>query len=280
MTWAIDHPQRHRRFSPFGRGRRVEALPTAGVRAFARPLGAGGVGVWVVLLAAWAGIAVFVGPLFDFRPTTTNAWDWTMQNWLLHLVPGAVGVFAGLVMLGTIGASGAGKRGGLGIGALLTMAAGAWLVVGPAAYRWFESSAAFAPTGSPRNDFINQIGANLGPGVLLAILGGMALKAGIANPRVVLEHEGDAGMAPAAPTEASAGAGPGPMMAGTAMGTGSAGAAGSDTAAGSHFAGEAASSVPGAGTPGAGEPGAAGPPTGTMPRTEAGSSNPPTAGEA
>ena len=276
MTWAIDHPQRHRRFGRFGRGRRVESLPTAGVRAFARPLGAGGVGVWTLLLAAWAGISVFVGPLFDFRPTTTNAWEWTMQNWLLHLVPGAVGVFAGLVMLGTIGARGAVRRGGLGIGALLTMAAGAWLVIGPAAYRWFESAAAFAPTGIPRNDFVNQIGANLGPGVLLAILGGMALKAGIANPRVVLEHEGDAGVAPAAPTPASAGAGP--MMAGTAMGTAAAGTGtvGADTSAGTSAAGGGLSSP--AETPAPGQPNTAGPPTGTMPRTEAGSSKPPTPG--
>jgi hypothetical protein len=196
MTWAIEHPQRHRRFGRFGRDRQIEAAP-AGVRAWARPLGAGGVGVWTLLLGAWAGIAVFVGPLFGYRPTTSSAWDWTTQNWLLHLVPGAVAVFAGLMMLGTIGARGAARRSGISMASLMTMAAGAWLVIGPSAYRWFHSAAAFAATGSARSDFINQIGANLGPGVLLAILGGMALKAGIANPRVVLEHEGDAAAAPA-----------------------------------------------------------------------------------
>ena len=209
MTWAIDHRERHRRFSPFGRFgrvRRVETLPT-GVRAWARPLGAGGVGLATLLLGAWAGISVFVGPQFNFRPTSSSAWEWTMQNWLLHLVPGAVAVFAGLVMLGTIGARGAGRRGGLGVASILTMAAGAWLVIGPSAYHWFQSAGAFALTDSARNDFINQVGANLGPGILLAILGGMAFKAGIANPRVVVDHVGEAGVAPGSAAVAPAGAG-------------------------------------------------------------------------
>jgi hypothetical protein len=175
----------------------METMPAEGIRAWARPLGAGGVGMWTLLLAAWGGISVFVGPLFDYRPTTTDAWHWSMQNWLLHLVPGAVGVFAGLMMLGTIGVRGAARRGGVGFGSLLTMAAGAWFVIGPAAYRWFESASPFAQTLSARSDFVNQIGSNLGPGVLLAILGGMALKAGIANPQVVLERDGESGLAPA-----------------------------------------------------------------------------------
>ena len=186
MTWTIEHPQRHRRF---GRNRGTETLPLAGVRARVRPLGAAGVGLWTLLLAAWGGISVFVGPLFCYRPTSSSAWDWTMQNWLLHLVPGAVGVFAGLVMLATIGSRGAARRGVLGLASLLTVAAGAWFVIGPAAYRWFESAAAFAQTGIARDDFVNQLGSNLGPGVLLAVLGGMALKAGTANPQVVLERD-------------------------------------------------------------------------------------------
>lgn len=189
MTWTIEQTQRHRRFV---RNRRMETLPAVGVRAWARPLGAAGVGLWTLLLAAWGGISVFVGPLFGYRPTSSSAWDWTMQNWLLHLVPGAVGVFAGLVMLGTMGSRGEGRRGVLGLASLLTVAAGAWFVIGPAAYHWFESTAAFAQAGSARRDFLNQLGSNLGPGVLLAVLGGMALKAGTANPKVVLERDGEA----------------------------------------------------------------------------------------
>jgi len=202
MALAIDRPDRRRRFI-FGRNRGVAPAPAVAAEtrteARVRPLGAGGVGFWTVLLAAWAGIVVFVGPLFGYHPTSGSAWDWTTQNWLLHALPGAVGVAAGLMMLGTIGARGAGRRGGLGLASLLTMAAGAWLVVGPAAYRMIESGSPYAQPASTNSDFLHQIGANLGPGVLLLILAGMALKAGIANPRVVYEPVGQ----PAAPAAAA-----------------------------------------------------------------------------
>jgi hypothetical protein len=158
-----------------------------------------------VLFAAWGGISAFVGPVFGYRPTTFHAWQWVTQNWLLHLVPGAVGVVAGLMMLSMVSNRG-GRRGGLGLAALMAMAAGAWFVIGPAAWRMFESGTPFAPNASANMNFLNQVGANLGPGVLLAILGGMALKAGIANPRVLLDEEPVAAGGPATTGYVPAGA--------------------------------------------------------------------------
>ena len=159
----------------------------AGAAARVHPLGAGGVGFWTLLLAAWGGISVFVGPVFGYHPTSMESWDWTTQNWLLHAVPGAVGVLAGLMMLGTIGARGFGRRSGISLAALMALAAGAWFVVGPVAYRLFASGNAFAQPATPWQNFWHQVGANLGPGVLLLMLGGMALKAGTAMPRIVYE---------------------------------------------------------------------------------------------
>ncbi len=177
MTWAISHPRRHQQV------RRAEVVvPRAGTRAFVRPIGVTGIGFLTVLFAAWGGICVFVGPLFGYKPTSTEAWQWTMQNWLLHLVPGVVGVLAGLMMLSMVSSRG-GRRGGLGLAALMAMAAGIWFVIGPATWPLFESSAPYAQATSANMDFLNQLGANLGPGLLLAILGGMAFKAGIAKPR-------------------------------------------------------------------------------------------------
>jgi len=163
-------------------------VPRAGTRAFVRPIGVAGIGLLTVIFAAWGGICVFVGPLFGYTPTSTQAWQWTMQNWLLHLVPGAVGVFAGLMMLGLVSARGA-RRSGVELAALLSMAAGIWFVIGPAVWPMFESSSPYAQATSANMDFLNQLGANLGPGLLLAILGGMAFKAGIAKPRVMLDEE-------------------------------------------------------------------------------------------
>lgn len=237
MALAIEHPRRHRFF---GRRRAADApaVAPAGTAARVSPLGAGGVGMWTVLLAAWGGIAVFVGPLFGYHPTSGTAWDWSRPNWLLHAIPGAVGVLAGLMLLGMIGARGVGRRSGISFAALLAMAAGAWFVIGPAAYRMmFSSGSAYSQTSSATDNFLHQIGANLGPGALLLVLAGMALKAGIANPRVVYEPVG--AVAPAGRTAASDTAAERPVADGTTRmstaGTGTGTATGA--ASGSHFAG-------------------------------------------
>lgn len=200
MALAMEHPRRHRFF---GRNRPVDApAAPAGTEARVHPLGAGGAGMWTVLLAAWGGIAVFVGPLFGYHPTSSTAWDWSRPNWLLHAIPGAVGVLAGLMLLGMIGARGVGRRSGISLASLLAMAAGGWFVIGPAAYRMlFSTGNAYSQTMSASDNFLHQVGANLGPGALLLILGGMALKAGIANPRVVYEPLG--AVAPAGATAAA-----------------------------------------------------------------------------
>lgn len=232
MAWALEHPRRHRFF---GRGRVAEpAVAPTGTHARVYPLGAGGVGLWTLLLAAWAGISVFVGPLFGWHPTSLTAWDWTTQNWLLHLVPGAVGVFAGLMMLGMIGARGIGRRSGISLASLLAMGAGAWLIIGPVAYHIFESGYGYSQGASATSNFLHQIGANLGPGVLLLILGGMAFKAATAVPRIVYEPVD--GVAPVAATGAGTTAAAGrPVGEGTTRmaATGTPGT----TAEGSHFAG-------------------------------------------
>jgi hypothetical protein len=177
MTFAIGHPRRHHWWS------RSEAAPGR-VPATARPLAVGGIGVLAVLLAAWGGIAAFVGPEFGYQPTSSQSWSWTTPNWLLHLVPGAVGVAAGMVMLALVAGRGSWRRRGLGLAGLAMLAAGAWFVTGPAAWPLFESSQPYASAASTNMGFLNQLGANLGPGILLAVLAGMALKAGLVNPTV------------------------------------------------------------------------------------------------
>jgi hypothetical protein len=130
-----------------------------------------------MLLAASGGIAAFVGPEFGYRPTTTSSWQWTTTNWLLHLVPGAVGVAGGLLIVSRAPRR-AGSRGLQWLGALATIVAGAWFVLGPSAWPIFESSPAYHAALSARAEFLNHLGANLGPGFLLGVLGGMALKTG------------------------------------------------------------------------------------------------------
>jgi hypothetical protein len=172
----------------------------SGARAIVRPIGAAEVGLLAALVGAWGALSVFVGPIFGYQPTSATSWDWTMQNWLLHLVPGAVAVFAGVIILVNSPARRVIGRGPLALGSLLLVAAGSWFVLGPVAWPIFESSPPFATGVDATTNFVNQLGSSLGPGLLLAMLGGMAMKAGIARPAVEL---GEAAPATAAPVVAA-----------------------------------------------------------------------------
>ncbi|MGI8491885.1 MAG: hypothetical protein ACR2NJ_03865 [Acidimicrobiales bacterium] len=134
------------------------------------------VGLVTLLAAAWGAVSVFIGPLFDYRPTSSSSWDWTTANWLLHLVPGAVGFLAGIMILGSTPRTKAITRGTFGLAGLLAVAAGAWFVIGPALWPTFESTSPYGAATSAGASFVNQLGANLGPGLFLAAFGGMALK--------------------------------------------------------------------------------------------------------
>jgi hypothetical protein len=158
------------------------------------------------LLGAWGGFCVFVGPYFGYRPTSATTWEWTTNNWLLHLLPGAVALVAGLMILAASPLRRAGRAAApLGLAALLLLAAGAWFVIGPALWPTFQSSPPFATNVGAWTSFWNQLGANLGPGVLLAALAGMALKASIARPAVAVgEAPGMAAGSEAAPRRTAA----------------------------------------------------------------------------
>jgi hypothetical protein len=179
MTLAANHPRR------LG-WRRSRAGDAAAVepRVRVRPLGASFSGLMALLVGTWAAIAVYIGPYFGYRPTTSQTWAWNTQNWMLHLAPGAAAALAGLILL----AVGPTRRrllgGALALPALLLLLAGGWFVIGPAAWPLIESGSAFAAATTMKAAFVNQVGTTLGPGVILAILGGMALKAGLARPIV------------------------------------------------------------------------------------------------
>ncbi len=187
MTWAVDRPN-HRHW-----GRRSTTVSGAGVRVEVRPVGAAEVGLLAALVGAWGALSVFVGPYFGYQPTSADAWSWTTQNWLLHLVPGAAAVLAGLMILSA--SPGRHRRAGhgapIGLAALILVCAGAWFVIGPALWPTFESGQPFATGTDAWTSFVNQVGSSLGPGILLAMLGGMAFKAVMARPAATV-HDGTA----------------------------------------------------------------------------------------
>jgi hypothetical protein len=133
------------------------------------------IGVLVIGVAAWGGIVPFVGPTFDFdMGGTTRAWVWTQSHWTLHLTPAVVGIVGGLLIMFTHG------RAGRVAGALLTILAGVWFVIGPTlAPLWQHSGittgGSVGPTGTRTVRVLEGIGYHYGTGVVLMLLGTMAL---------------------------------------------------------------------------------------------------------
>lgn len=191
----------------FGRSRRVpayeggapvsedEAVPASTVTRRSTPmaapavvnpgagLGLGSIGFLTLVLGAWAGIVPFVGPLFGFSATGRQAWVWNLPNALLWLVPGAVAVFFGLVMLARapFARTGIGRGGHLG-GGFIVACCGAWLAIGPFCWRVLEGGMPIRGA-SPLRELWYWIGYSIGPGVLLALLGGAAMGVAVLTRR-------------------------------------------------------------------------------------------------
>ncbi|HEX9547922.1 MAG TPA: hypothetical protein VF942_11315 [Acidimicrobiales bacterium] len=173
MAWALHRPRLHG-LSAAG----DTAVPVATTRVrptiIGRPSGLGLVGLSAILTATWGGIVPFVGPEFGFRATADGSWHWSLAHALLYVAPGAVGVVAGLLILSGMLRDG---RGLTGLAGLALFACGAWFVMGPAVWPIFYAGPVFSRATSDTAAFVNQVGYNLGPGVLLATFAGMALKA-------------------------------------------------------------------------------------------------------
>lgn len=144
------------------------AVPAAGL---------GAVGALTLLIGAWAGIAVFVGPTFSWSPDGGTAWHWTLVRALLHAAPGAAGVLAGILMIGRTPRAARGLgRAEAAVAGLLAVVAGGWLVIGPSLWPVIRtSSGPLFASGSAAREFTYVVGTNLGPGFLLAVLGAVAI---------------------------------------------------------------------------------------------------------
>lgn len=132
-------------------------------------------GFLTLLLGAWAGVVGYVAPAFSFSADGTASWTWNLAHSLLLLVPGAAAFLAGLMIMVEGLSRGPARRMLLGVGGLLAAVCGAWLVVGPFAWRVLEGAAFFMSGASPLRELAYWIGYSLGPGGLLLALGAFVL---------------------------------------------------------------------------------------------------------
>lgn len=128
-------------------------------------------GLLIVLLGIWGAVVPFVGPYFDYAFGVNQTWHYTADRMWLDILPGAVAVAGGLVLLASS------RRGALLGGALLSLIAGAWFVVGPAVSLTWESAA--GPIGRPlfgsTRQTLELVGYFYGLGALIVALSAFSL---------------------------------------------------------------------------------------------------------
>ncbi|MGZ5363514.1 MAG: hypothetical protein ACXWZR_05320, partial [Mycobacterium sp.] len=81
-------------------------------------------GFLLILLGAFGALVPFIGPYFDFSFTPDQPWTWTTGRGWLEVLPGAVTVMGGLLLLLSR------NRATAQLGGWLAVAGGAWFIVG------------------------------------------------------------------------------------------------------------------------------------------------------
>lgn len=140
-------------------------------------------GLLVILLGIWGGLVPFIGPYFHYAFGSFQTWHYTSERLWLNILPGAVAVIGGLMLLRS-----SSRTGGL-IGGWLAVAAGAWFAIGPTvSLLWHHAGNPIgAPMGGYTRQAIEWLGYFQGLGVLIVGLAAFAMGRYYSRPRVIEE---------------------------------------------------------------------------------------------
>lgn len=127
-------------------------------------------GFLLILLGAWGALAPFIGPLFNFAYSPDQAWMWTTGRGWLEVLPGAVTVLGGLLLLMSR------NRATASLGGWLAVAGGVWFIIGRAVAGPLNLGDAGSPVAATE---AKRIALELlffyGLGALIVFLGAAAL---------------------------------------------------------------------------------------------------------
>lgn len=133
-------------------------------------------GLLAVLVAAWGGIAPYVGPAVRLTIDDPVAWHWSSAHAALALAPGAVAFLAGLVLIAiapwTVDGRG---RGTVAFAGAVLVVCGAWFATGPLVWPVVSSHGGYLVVAAPLRQLAEALAASIGPGLVLAACGGVAV---------------------------------------------------------------------------------------------------------
>jgi len=133
-------------------------------------------GAAAVMVGAWAGLVPYVGHALHYSADGSATWTWNLQHGLLSLLPGALAIVGGamLVAVGWVRrerASAIQTAGLAGATAFLGLSA-VWFLIGPSVWPIYFSSHVLI-AASPVRTFANLLGYYLAEGFILAAIAGV-----------------------------------------------------------------------------------------------------------
>lgn len=127
-------------------------------------------GFLLILLGVWGALIPFVGPYFDFAYSPDQPWVWTDARGWLEVLPGAVTVLGGLLLLTSR------NRASATLGGWLAVIAGAWFVAGRAFASMLSMGEIGVPAAStPAKTVALELAFFSGLGALIVFLGALAV---------------------------------------------------------------------------------------------------------
>jgi hypothetical protein len=136
-------------------------------RAARRPMAVLVPAVLLMALGAWVFFAPLVGPYFSFGFDTSTHWRFSQDHLLMSLIPG-IAIFTGGVLMMTR------SRAGAWLAALLAVAGGVWLVIGPSLHQTWSTTGFQPMAGGSWKTALRWIAFFYGAGALAVYLGAHA----------------------------------------------------------------------------------------------------------
>lgn len=144
-------------------------------------------GLIILLLGIWGGAIPYVGPYFNFTIGPDKTWTWTTGRLWLSLLPAIAAVIGGLMLMVS------GPRLGGRLGALLALAGGIWLVIGPTlSALWYPHAQEGLAHGGRYVQMFEHLSFHTGLGALITALAAFALPSFLLARHRVAAAEGAA----------------------------------------------------------------------------------------